>query len=636
MLTASTAAVSAASRAGESAAALPSVNVVDQGEITADLADHSHLIRREITVQAGTRPLYSLLFDVREERDKNGRKLRRHATLGVKYDAGGQGWYPGDTFRVVVDGVDLNWQEGNWRQVRVLAQGDATLVEGVLEQQTASVRIRLALAPERDAMDVEALLSRPAAKEFVVKLVCYPAYFTVPGRRRGDRWAVTAARQVEEPREPGLTAKTAAWSTNGTHVELDLLVEDWLFYYDRFFNNTAEGNEQGLCGLVLRRADLGGAGLDVTGYQIGTVLKASPRSSALRFTLWQSAARHFGPALEAFPAAVAKARKRLSDRLLFVPASIRDFDERAEREALVRLRAALPAADSAGFDQAAGGLATALAAVKRVTDATPDQLAAAERDALAALEQYRLSLAQARRRTPHALRFLALLGRNFPQWKIEEAARAAAPPMTLDFSYFSTDYRGDRLSRFPATRREMIGYDGVIIIDAAVDALHGSARQILRQFVQTGGGLVVAGGFYAYGGGGFGQSDLAELLPVVVKGPFDVQWLPQPAAIRPGGVVPGLPAFSTGDSAVVMWLQDVAVKPAARTPLVAMVGGQQRPLLAVGRFGEGRVAALAGTVYGVAPAGKTPFWECPQWPAYLAQLMAWTCTGEDRGKRTPR
>jgi len=252
---------------------------------------------------------------------------------------------------------------------------------------------------------------------------------------------------------------------------------------------------------------------------------------------------------------------------------------------------------------------------------------AAEQTALAALRAYRLAFWQCRRRSSRPRRVLALLGAHFPQWRLDAAAKRATPPVTVDASHFSVSWRGERLSKFPATADEVLAYDAIVMVNVSATPLRDHGRRLLEQFVANGGGLLVCGGFYALGGGALAGTPLEGVLPVSLKGPHDVKLLPTPARIVVSHAMPGWPTDLGKGDRVVMWLHDVTAKPGATVPLAAQVGDLARPMLVLGTHKHGRVAVLAGTVYGQPRPGQTAFWDTPDWPAYLSRVLAWVCGG---------
>jgi uncharacterized membrane protein len=196
-------------------------------------------------------------------------------------------------------------------------------------------------------------------------------------------------------------------------------------------------------------------------------------------------------------------------------------------------------------------------------------------------------------------------------------------------SFFATDWRGDRLSYFPANEEEMEHFDAVVMADVSAAALRGNGEKLLKDFIAAGGGLVVFGGFYAYAGGKFNGTVLEEILPVTWGGAFEVQRLPQPGRLAEHDRLTGFPSWSMKADSMVFWLHKLTPKPESKIVLEARTGWRQRqPFLVAGRFQQGRVVAVAGTVYGQEAPGKTGFWNQPEWPSYLSAVLLWTCGGE--------
>ena len=613
----------------------PDVVVTDHGVKVHDLPRRRRQSHHELAITCG-KATYVLALSDTQHSDAKGQPVRSSATIGIQYLTGGpsrrpgQGWYPNDTFHLFADGVDLNASNGRWRDARILAQGRAALVEATLEHAKACARIRLAYKPGQEGLDVQVIFEpsgRTPAKKFRVRLSCYPAFYTAWNKRRGDRWVVTPRRAVEEVREPGLDMDARQWKSVHRHVDLNPTSEWWLFYYDKFFNSP-DGKGKGLCGLVIRPGELRAVGLDVSDYGITTELKLRPDRPVVRFTLWQRNVRDFQQPLGEFPQIAAGTRRRLADKWLFSPPSVVGFDRAGETRALDALVQASPTA-AALRDP----LKRTSETVERFRAAPIHESLDAEAAADRAIRLYRRAFWQMRRRVPHRRRLLALLGAHFPQWRLDEAVGRSAKAMAVDKSFFAVSWRGDRLTRFPATEQEIMRYDAVVLVNVSVTPLRKTGQELLKTFVAAGGGLVVCGGFYSYSGGLFAGSVFEEMLPVSMTGPNDVKRLAEAAPIVRGDRVPGLPGPSWTHPGVVLWLHDLVAKPGAKVPLYANTAGRKRPFLVLGRFGQGRVAALAGTVYGVPPPGNTPFWDHPEWTGLLASVIAWTCAQDPASGR---
>ncbi len=137
------------------------------------------------------------------------------------------------------------------------------------------------------------------------------------------------------------------------------------------------------------------------------------------------------------------------------------------------------------------------------------------------------------------------------------------------------------------------GVKTVVLANIPLRALSPLEQLAIQAFVRGGGMLVVTGGFYAYGHGGYAGSFLEESLPVTVRGSFDLVRVEDRAC---------------------SWLHDLSPREQATT--VWQI--EERPALVEWSFGKGRVVAVAATVLG---QPEEPFWEATAWGDYLDGLL---------------
>jgi hypothetical protein len=207
-------------------------------------------------------------------------------------------------------------------------------------------------------------------------------------------------------------------------------------------------------------------------------------------------------------------------------------------------------------------------------------------------------------KTPHeGLRILHLRGLFQHYYRLPEVAKALGAELQVG-SYRVFVY-GPSLSYFPSDYPELMGYDAIVMNNVPLEALDDQTQQYLADYVEHGGALLVIGGHWAFGGGGYRGSRFEELLPATTKGPFDV------VPVKQGLLTPPPPGGAKVGAA---WLQDVTPRPEAQVPIRA--GGQ--PFWIQWKRGQGVVAVMAGVCYGEATEGLTPFWEWPGWPEWLA------------------
>jgi uncharacterized membrane protein len=196
---------------------------------------------------------------------------------------------------------------------------------------------------------------------------------------------------------------------------------------------------------------------------------------------------------------------------------------------------------------------------------------------------------------------------------------------------------GDQLDYMVSSPTELLQYDLVVLSDVPAEALTEVGTAFLKLYVERGGSLLVLGGSAAYGAGSYGEGALAALLPVKVGGFFDRVEMKGGVPLTPAGELgatlfprwPKAGKADQGDNAPrVYWMHEIAgLQPGAE---VVMKAGD-RPAIVTGKVGQGRVAAVLLTPWGVPGEGQTGFWEYRLWPRNLANLMEWL-QGKEAGE----
>jgi len=152
----------------------------------------------------------------------------------------------------------------------------------------------------------------------------------------------------------------------------------------------------------------------------------------------------------------------------------------------------------------------------------------------------------------------------------------------------------------------------------------------LREYVNAGGRLMVLGGPYSFGPGGWHKSALAEVLPVTVSSFHDLQpvgadilpWTNRAVGERHGGrsdPVPLKPVSATAELVdwtarpVLTWQHVLKAKPGA----VVHVAAAGNPVIVTGSYGKGKVAVVTAAPLGEAPKDALAFWDWPGWPKLI-------------------
>ncbi|MBU4212782.1 MAG: hypothetical protein KKD33_09395 [Verrucomicrobia bacterium] len=216
-------------------------------------------------------------------------------------------------------------------------------------------------------------------------------------------------------------------------------------------------------------------------------------------------------------------------------------------------------------------------------------------------------------------------GLNTPSWKLD-AALAGTQTVTQAWLYTGAGGVPRLDPPFPLESEGLKPYRLVILADVPPESLGFLGRRALRDFVASGGGLLVLGGFHALGAGGVQRSFLEDLLPVTVGSVFDLCPCKPPTILKPARRKLFSSDVKWDPAPVCLWQNTVQTKEEAKV----IIKAGDMPFLIVGSYGKGRVAVCTGTVLGQAPKGTMPFWEWKDWPEviseaidYLSQRRKW-------------
>lgn len=159
---------------------------------------------------------------------------------------------------------------------------------------------------------------------------------------------------------------------------------------------------------------------------------------------------------------------------------------------------------------------------------------------------------------------------------------------------------------FPTTREELFAYDALILGSVEISLLDLEQQQMIVEFVnRRGGGLLLLGGRHAFAEGGYRDSPMRDLFPVVLDNGEQAEFSrnlkiePTAAAL----VHPALLLDESNEKSADRWLTLPPltvvnpirrVKPGATLLLTGSAGGEQEPYVAMAfqRYGRGKVVAF--------------------------------------------
>ena len=127
-----------------------------------------------------------------------------------------------------------------------------------------------------------------------------------------------------------------------------------------------------------------------------------------------------------------------------------------------------------------------------------------------------------------------------PRWEVKFLRRAMADDEHLQvsvlqriaenrFQVLGDDGPDDLRAGFPNTREELAQYRVLILGSIEASAFSDTQLQLIVEFVEAGGGLLMMGGSRSFGEGGWADTEVADLLPVEIA-------LPAPRTAPPAAV----------------------------------------------------------------------------------------------------
>jgi uncharacterized membrane protein len=223
-------------------------------------------------------------------------------------------------------------------------------------------------------------------------------------------------------------------------------------------------------------------------------------------------------------------------------------------------------------------------------------------------------------------------------FKVEPAFHAAGIP--FEGAYVSrSPYFGEHTRLYHMPREENFNrYSVIVISNLDAPTLKPERLRAIEEFVVQGGGLVVLGGHWAYGRGGYAGTPLEAILPVVFAP--EHRLTPERAGMAldiAQSATWKLPALGAAKPHA-FYVHTLVPKGEATVQMT--VGG--KPAFISGSYGKGRVVACALTPHGDPPQNMLPFWEWEPFIQVMAGVLDWASgarplhEGEDSGAQRGR
>ena len=174
---------------------------------------------------------------------------------------------------------------------------------------------------------------------------------------------------------------------------------------------------------------------------------------------------------------------------------------------------------------------------------------------------------------------------------------------------------------FPGSYDKLFVYNTIVLSDVNYKTIGNVGFEMLCDYVEQGGSLLVTGGPYALGNGEFEGSRFLQILPVTLSGPFDLKWAGKGKSwtLRPSADdMTLLAGISFSQEPKVFWHHFVTPKKGAQVVLKA----GDEPALVLGRYGAGKVAVLTLSPTGKGAAGEVPWWDWEGWSPLVKNLFS--------------
>lgn len=191
----------------------------------------------------------------------------------------------------------------------------------------------------------------------------------------------------------------------------------------------------------------------------------------------------------------------------------------------------------------------------------------------------------------------------------DENLQLVALQRTADNKYLRLDVDTPEqlLGGFPKTRDELFAYRGIVLGSIEAGAFTGDQLRMIAEFVERrGGGLLMLGGPRAFAEGGYADTPVAEVMPVLLTRPARTSENPQVTRlkVRPtrAGEAHGVTQIGATEAASAARWNDLptltsvngitGVKPGATVLLSGVEGRREQVVLASQRYGRGKALAF--------------------------------------------
>ena len=200
---------------------------------------------------------------------------------------------------------------------------------------------------------------------------------------------------------------------------------------------------------------------------------------------------------------------------------------------------------------------------------------------------------------------------------VDAAIKQIEGAEVVDCWYGQSDV-GVSLSDFPADYATALGYDVIVLANIDGPALGSTGQEMLTDFVEAGGGLLLISGDRTYGQATFDNARFIEALPVKLQGPSDWRKLAKPAVLRSGNSSISRAVKFDGKAAV---LYRHILEP--NEGAVVALRADEFPALVTSERGKGRIACALVLPFGNPEPPLIGYWDSEEWQEAMKNTVEW-------------
>jgi len=171
--------------------------------------------------------------------------------------------------------------------------------------------------------------------------------------------------------------------------------------------------------------------------------------------------------------------------------------------------------------------------------------------------------------------------------------------------------KGD-INAFPVSYEEILSYD-IIVLQSSINCLGEIREEMVKDFIEAGGCLLIFGGYFSYGKSDIRKGPLLSILPFKVTSPFDLKNSTGRINLKESFAFKEL---FKGNLPDIYWYHKVEM---AAGNLLLEIDGD--PLLIEKGYGKGKILCFTGTFLGNKEGKQIPFWEWKNYKEFIKRLI---------------